>query len=208
VSVRTTGASCGCAAIIWSIPWPAIPASGWEKGQVENLGLVRERFFSPRLRIKNYDELNAWLLDQCVTYAKAHGHPELGDQTIWQMFEAERPSLVAYAGHFDGFHAVPASVSKTCLVQRLLIALTRWRMEEIITNLEIKTDRVPDKALTLIDPRHLPRLDQDNARTHHAGGWHGPCPVARGRRPVLLPGAWTPYEVSPRGGLGHPSVPA
>ena len=33
------------------------------------------------------------------------------------MFEAERPSLVPYAGAFDGFHAVTASVSKTCLVR-------------------------------------------------------------------------------------------
>src|ERR1700716_4144983 len=48
-------------------PVACTPASGWEKGQVENqVGLVRERFFSPRLRVKNYDELNAWLLDQCV----------------------------------------------------------------------------------------------------------------------------------------------
>jgi len=94
------------------------PASGWEKGQVENqVGVVRERFFTPRLRVKNYEELNAWLLDQCITYAKAHHHPELRDHTVWQMFEAERPSLVAYAGRFDGFHAVPAAVSKTCLVQ-------------------------------------------------------------------------------------------
>src|SRR6476659_1079102 len=30
---------------------------------------------------------------------------------------AERPKLVPYAGRFDGFHAVPASVSKTCLVR-------------------------------------------------------------------------------------------
>jgi hypothetical protein len=79
--------------------------------------LVRERFFTPRLRVKNYDELNAWLLDQCVAYAKAHRHPERREQTIWQMFEAERSSLVPYAGGFDGFHGVPASVSKTCLVQ-------------------------------------------------------------------------------------------
>ena len=51
-------------------PVACTPASGWEKGQVENqVGLVRERFFSPRLRVKSYDELNAWLLDQCVTYA-------------------------------------------------------------------------------------------------------------------------------------------
>ena len=34
----------------------------------------------------------------------------------WQVFEAERASLVAVPGRFDGFHAVMASVSKTCLV--------------------------------------------------------------------------------------------
>jgi transposase len=99
-------------------PVACTPASGWEKGQVENqVGLVRERFFTPRLRFKNYDELNAWLLDKCIAYAKAHRHPELTEQTIWQVFEAERPKLVPYAGRFDGFHAVPASVSKTCLVR-------------------------------------------------------------------------------------------
>jgi hypothetical protein len=90
-------------------PVACTPASGWEKGQVENqVGLVRERFFTPRLRFKNLDELNAWLLDKCIAYAKAHRHPELADQTIWEVFEAERPKLVPYAGRFDGFHAVPA----------------------------------------------------------------------------------------------------
>jgi Mu transposase, C-terminal domain len=64
-----------------------------------------------------YDELNAWLLDKCIAYAKAHRHPELTEQTVWEVFEAERPKLVPYAGRFDGFHAVPASVSKTCLVR-------------------------------------------------------------------------------------------
>src|SRR5262249_29335884 len=99
-------------------PVACTPASGWEKGQVENqVGLVRERFFTPRLRFKTYGELNAWLLDQCIAYTKAHRHPELRDRTIWEVFEAERPSLVPYAGRFDGFHAVPASVSKTCLVR-------------------------------------------------------------------------------------------
>ena len=46
-------------------PVACTPASGWEKGQVENqVGLVRERFFTPRLRVKTYDELNAWLIDK------------------------------------------------------------------------------------------------------------------------------------------------
>ena len=57
-------------------PVACTPASGWEKGQVENqVGLVRERFFTPRLRVKSYEELNAWLLDRCIAYAKAHPHP-------------------------------------------------------------------------------------------------------------------------------------
>ena len=99
-------------------PVACTPASGWEKGQVENqVGVVRQRFFSPRVRVKSYDELNAWLLDRCVAWAKANRHPELRDRTIWEMFEAERPSLVPYRGPFDGFHAVTASVSKTCLVR-------------------------------------------------------------------------------------------
>ena len=99
-------------------PVACTPASGWEKGQVENqVGVVRERFFTPRLRVKSYDELNAWLLDRCVSYAKAHRHPEFKERTVFEVFEEERPSLVPYAGRFDGFHAVPASVSKTCLVR-------------------------------------------------------------------------------------------
>src|SRR5271168_1191329 len=52
-------------------PTACTPASGWEKGQVENqVGVVRERFFTPRLRVASYEELNAWLLDRCVAYAK------------------------------------------------------------------------------------------------------------------------------------------
>jgi transposase len=43
-------------------PTACTPASGWEKGQVENqVGVVRERFFTPRLRVSSYDELNASL---------------------------------------------------------------------------------------------------------------------------------------------------
>jgi hypothetical protein len=67
--------------------------------------------------VKSYEELNAWLLDKCVAYAKAHRHPEFPDQTVWSVFEAERPRLVPYAGRFDGFHTLPAAVSKTCLVR-------------------------------------------------------------------------------------------
>ena len=99
-------------------PVACTPASGWEKGQVESqVGTVRQRFFSPRLRVKSYEELNALLIDKCIAHAKANRHPEMTDRTVWEVFEQERPQLVPYAGRFDGFHSVPASVSKTCLVR-------------------------------------------------------------------------------------------
>jgi hypothetical protein len=56
-------------------------------------------------------------MDKCIAYAKAHSHPERPDRTVWEVFEEERPNLVPYRGRFDGFHALPASVSKTCLVR-------------------------------------------------------------------------------------------
>ena len=99
-------------------PVACTPASGWEKGQVENqVNLVRERFFTPRLRFKSYDELNGWLLDKCISYARAHKHVDQTERTIWEVFDAERPHLVGYPGKFDGFHAVQASIGKTCLVR-------------------------------------------------------------------------------------------
>jgi transposase len=99
-------------------PEACTPAAGWEKGQVENqVGLVRERFFTPRLRFKTLEDLNGWLADKCVAYAKAHRHPEQGDRTIWEVFEEERASFIPYAGRFDDFHCIPASVSKTCTVR-------------------------------------------------------------------------------------------
>lgn len=40
------------------------------------------------------------------------------DRTVWEVFEAaDRPALIAYRGAFDGFHALPAAVSKTLLVR-------------------------------------------------------------------------------------------
>jgi transposase len=75
-------------------PEACTPASGWEKGQVENqVGLVRERFFTPRLRFKTLEDLNGWLADKCVSYAKAHRHPEQGERTIWEVFVDFHPEV-------------------------------------------------------------------------------------------------------------------
>ena len=99
-------------------PVACTPAAGWEKGQVENqVGNLRERFFTPRLRFAGYAELNAWLADRCVAHARATAHPEMTDRSVFEVFEAERPSLIAYPGPFDGFRAAEVAVSKSSLVR-------------------------------------------------------------------------------------------
>ena len=99
-------------------PVACTPGAGWEKGQVERqVDHVRGRLFVPRLRGRSYEEINAWLMDECIREAKRCPHPVFKDKTMWQVFEGERPFLMAYLGPFDGFHAVEAGVSKTCLVR-------------------------------------------------------------------------------------------
>jgi transposase len=99
-------------------PTACTPAAGWEKGQVENqVGVVRGRFFAPKPAFKTLADLNGWLADKCVEYAREQAHPEQTDKTVFEMFEVERTVLMTYRGAFDGFHATCASVSKTCLVR-------------------------------------------------------------------------------------------
>ena len=85
-------------------PVACTPASGWEKGQVENqVGNLRDQLFRPKPRVSSLAELNGWLEDQCIAYAKRTKHPEFKDRTIWEVFEEERPSLMERRAPFDGF---------------------------------------------------------------------------------------------------------
>jgi transposase len=98
-------------------PVACTPAAGWEKGQVENqVGNLRDQLFRPKPRVKSLAELNAWLADQCVAYAKRTKHPEFKDRTIWEVFEAERSSLMELRGPFDGFVEKAVRASTTCLI--------------------------------------------------------------------------------------------
>jgi hypothetical protein len=58
-------------------PVACTPASGWEKGQVENqVGNLRDQMFRPKPLVKSLTELNAWLEDQCVANAiRGHEQP-------------------------------------------------------------------------------------------------------------------------------------
>ena len=98
-------------------PVACSPAAGWEKGQVENqVKISRGRFFAPRLRVTDYDELNDILNESCLDYAKSMRHPEFKDRTVYEVFLEEQASLVPCQGPYNGFHETTVAVSKTCLV--------------------------------------------------------------------------------------------
>jgi transposase len=98
-------------------PVACTPASGWEKGQVENqVGTLRDLLFRPKPRVSSLVELNGWLEDQCMAYAKRHKHPEFKERTIWEVFQEEQTSLVELRGPFDGFVEKTVRATTTCLI--------------------------------------------------------------------------------------------
>ena len=98
-------------------PVACTPAAGWEKGQVENqVRTVRRRLFTPRRRARNLNELNDALRSECLRWAKTRRHPERKDQTVWSVFEMERPSLLPLPRPFDGYAERTVRVSSTALV--------------------------------------------------------------------------------------------
>lgn len=67
-------------------PTACTPASGWEKGQVENqVGVVRERFFTPILRVNSMEELNDLLLEALVQIFQSVTLPAFeGGELRWE----------------------------------------------------------------------------------------------------------------------------
>ena len=98
-------------------PTACTPASGWEKGQVENqVQTIRGRFFQPRLRFASLEELNGWLEAECRRWADLRPHPDQSSITVAQAWDAERPVLQPMLGPFDGFHQTEHAVTGTCLI--------------------------------------------------------------------------------------------
>ncbi len=98
-------------------PTACTPASGWEKGQVENqVNVIRGRFFQPRLRFASLEELNGWLEAECRRWAELHAHPDHSGLTVGQAWDAEKPLLQPVLAPFDGFHESEHAVSGTCLI--------------------------------------------------------------------------------------------
>jgi transposase len=101
-------------------PVACTPASGWEKGQVENqVGNVREWLFTPLARFDSFAALNAWLAIRCTELAQ-RAHPTQGKRTIAECFADEQPLLRPITARFDGYVEHMLRVSSTCFALILL----------------------------------------------------------------------------------------
>jgi len=97
-------------------PVACTPASGWEKGQVENqVGNIREWLFTPLARFASFDALNEWLATRCRDRA-ARKHPVTPERSIADCFAQEQLSLRPIVAPFDGYVEHMLRVSSTCLV--------------------------------------------------------------------------------------------
>ena len=98
-------------------PTACTPASGWEKGQIENqVGNVREWVFTPKLHFADLAELNAYLADRSLQLARERAHPEQPERRVIEVWEEERAALRAVPAPFDGYAEKTVRISATCLV--------------------------------------------------------------------------------------------
>jgi transposase len=89
-------------------PTACTPASGWEKGQVENqVGNVREWLFTPKVRCADLAELNAHLAARCLQLARERHHPEQTSRKIIEVWEEERAALRAMPVPSTGMPKTP-----------------------------------------------------------------------------------------------------
>ena len=99
-------------------PVACTPASGWEKGQVENqVGNLRDQLFRPKPRVREpggTERLAGRSMRRL--WPSEPKHPEFKDRTIWEVFQEERASLMELRGPFDGFVEKAVRASTTCLI--------------------------------------------------------------------------------------------
>lgn len=179
-------------------PVACTPASGWEKGQVENqVGNVREWCFTPRPAFADLAALNQWLEARCRALAE-RPHPADKERRIAQVFAEEQPRLRSITAAFDGYFEQPCRVSSTCLVtydrnrysvpaefagQRVSLRAWATRIGVVAEGKMIAEHaRCFSRERLLLDPWHyLPVLEKKPGALRHGApfqNWALPTPIA------------------------------
>ena len=143
-------------------PVACTPASGWEKGQIENqVGNVREWLFTPKACFESFAALNDWLATRCRELAERK-HPVETTRSIADCFLQEGPSLRAISSPFDGYIEEMMRVSSTCLVR---VDRNRYSVPADfagkVVSLRLYADRVRIVAENQVIAEHERRFGRD-----------------------------------------------
>jgi transposase len=169
-------------------PVACTPASGWEKGQIENqVGNVREWLFTPLTRFASFAALNDWLATRCLELA-GRKHPAEAGRTIANCFAQEGPSLRAITAPFDGYVEQMLRVSSTCLVR---VDRNRYSAPACFAgkavSVRLSADQVRDQLIC--DPWHyLPVLEKKPGSLRNGVPfleWDLPVPIQMVRDRIL-----------------------
>jgi transposase len=131
-------------------PVACTPASGWEKGQIENqVQHIRQWIFTPKVCFEDLEALNAWLLLRCKELG-TRAHPEQKDQTIDAIFAHERAVLRPVGQPFDGYVEKPLRVRSTCLIQ---YETNRYSVPAIHAGRQVSMRAYADRIIVVYDQK-------------------------------------------------------
>ena len=143
------------------------PAAGWEKGQVEkNVQDARNRLWQVMPVFKDLDELNQWLEARCIALWAETTHRTLPG-SIADVWEAERPTLMALPPAFDGFVEHSKRVSPTCLIT---FERNRYSVPASFANRPVSLHVYPERLVVVAEGRTVCVHDRIIERSHQKPG--------------------------------------
>ncbi len=143
------------------------PAAGWEKGQVEkNVRDARNRLWQVMPVFKDLAELNQWLEERCIALWAETAHRELPG-SIADVWNDERPTLMALPPAFDGFVEHSKRVSPTCLIT---FERNRYSVPASFANRPVSLHVYPERLVVVAEGQVVCTHDRVIHRSHHTPG--------------------------------------
>ena len=151
-------------------PVACTPASGWEKGQVENqVGNIREWLFTPMAKFADFAALNVWLAKRCRDLAE-RTHPEHTSRRIADCFAEEQPLLMPIRATFEGYVEDMKRVSQLCLIR---IDRNRYSVPAKWANSVVSVRLTADQVRIVADGELIAEHDRHFGRDHLiCDPWH------------------------------------
>ncbi len=173
------------------------PAAGWEKGQVEKA--VRDSRYAiwhTAPKFKSLSELNNWLELKCRLVNQQTKHPQLNNQTVEEVWQREKPHLMAIDAPFDGFVEHTKRVSSTCLVG---FERNKYSVPASFANRLLSLRVYPEYLDFVAEGRQIARHKRLFNRDHNMGqtiyDWRHYLLVAQRKPGALRNGA--PFQTMP-----------